>query len=90
VDRIEEPIKILSAAAVGPSGAQVTKVDVGGQVAYVRENVKNGQNILELSAPEESWAKIAAIIILEDDRKREIHRNPDFTSEWAEKVLLEA
>jgi hypothetical protein len=90
VDRVEEPIKILASVAVPPLSAQVTKVDVGGKVAYVRENVRDGKNVLELAAPEESWAKIAAIILVEDDLKREIHKSVDFTSEWAEKVLRDA
>ncbi len=90
MEGVEEPIKILATVSVPPSSAQVTKVDVGGQVAYVRENVRDGKNVLELTAPEESWAKIAAIILLEDDLKREIHKNPEFTAEWAEKVLLDA
>lgn len=90
MERIENPIKVEKSVQVPPSMAQVTKVVVDGKVAYVRENVRDGKNILELLAPVEAWARIASVIALEDDQKREVHPAPaDFTYEWAWKILKE-
>jgi hypothetical protein len=81
MERIDEPLAVL-AHKVFPSGAQLTKIKVAGQVAYVRENVGEGGQVLELSAPAESWAIVAAVVAVEDHLKRQI-RNVDFSS-WAE------
>lgn len=81
MDRIEQPLEVL-AHKIFPSGAQLTKVKVDGTIAYVRENVGEGINVLELSAPAEAWAKVAAIVAVEDHLKRQIH-NVEFGA-WAE------
>jgi hypothetical protein len=90
MEKIEQPIKILASALVPPTNAQVTKIEVAGQVAYIRENVAEGKNILELCAVEESWAKIAAVVIVEDSLKREVRKHPEFTEAWAEEVMKQA
>lgn len=82
MERIEEPIKILFSVQVPPTMAQVTKAQVGQDVVYIRENVRDGKQILELLAPEHAWAKIAAIILVEDDQKRGIFKNEEFTEAW--------
>lgn len=88
LERIEEPIKVLRGTQVPPTNAQVTKVLVGGIPAYVRENVRDGKNVLELLAPLSSWTKISTVIALEDDRQRAVHPAPaDFTYEWAFEIL---
>lgn len=87
MDQIEDPIKVVWSVSVPPANAQVTKILVAGQVAYIRENFVDGKNILELSAPEESWAKIAAVVVVEDSVKREVRRNAEFTEAWAEGVM---
>lgn len=87
MDRIEEPIKILATVLIPPTNAQVTKILADGQVAYIRENVADGENILELCAPDESWAKIASVIVLEDSLKREVRKHPEFTLAWAEEMM---
>lgn len=86
MERIERPLEVL-ANKIFPSGAQLTKVKVDGIIAYVRENVGEGANIqvLELSAPDEAWAKVAAIVAVEDHLKRQI-RNVEFGA-WAEAEL---
>lgn len=94
MERIEQPLEVL-AHKIFPSGAQLTKVKVDGIVAYIRENsemVTDGESsigfprqFLELSAPDSSWAKVAAIVAVEDHLKRQI-RNVDFTA-WAEAEL---
>lgn len=84
MERIEQPLEVL-AHKIFPSGGQLTKVKVDNVIAYVRENVGEGLQILELSAPAESWAKVAAIVAVEDHLKRQIN-NVDFTA-WAEAEL---
>lgn len=84
MERIEQPLEVL-AHKIFPSGAQLTKVKVDGVIAYVRENVGEGLQVLELSAPDSSWAKVAAIVAVEDHLKRQI-RNVDFAA-WAEAEL---
>lgn len=87
MDKIEDPIKVLTTVLIPPTNAQVTKILVDGQVVYIRENFVNGENILELCAPEESWAKIAAVVVLEDSVKRGVWRNDEFTLAWAEEIM---
>ncbi len=88
LERIEEPIKVLRGTQVPPTNAQVTKVLVAGIPAYVRENVRDGKNVLELLAPASSWTKISTVIALEDDRQRAVHPAPaDFTYEWVFGIL---
>ena len=90
IQRIDEPIKVLKSAQVPPTNAQVTKVLVGGVVAYVRENVLDEENVLELLAPIGDWTRISTVIALEDDRKRDVHPAPaDFTEDWARLVMGE-
>lgn len=89
MDKIEEPIKVLATVVLPPANAQVTKILVAGQVAYIRENfsIADEENILELCAPEESWAKISAVVVLEDSLRREVRKNPEFTEAWAEEAM---
>ena len=84
MERIEQPLEVL-AHKIFPSGAQLTKVKVDGVIAYVRENVGDGAQVLELSAPAASWAKVASIVAVEDHLKRKI-QDVDFTV-WAEAEL---
>lgn len=84
MDAIEQPIELLGFTKVPPSNVQVTKAKIAGYVVYIRENVADGQQILELCAPEQAWTKVAAIIVLEDDLKREVRKNAAFTVEWSE------
>lgn len=84
MERIEQPLEVL-AHKIFPSGAQLTKVKVDGVIAYVRENVEDGGQVLELSAPDQDWMKVAAIVAVEDHLKRKI-QNVDFTA-WAEAEL---
>lgn len=90
MDAIEQPIELLGFTKVPPSNVQVTKARIAGHVVYIRENVENGKQILELCAPEAAWAKIAAVILLEDDLKREVRKNVAFTVEWSEWLFGES
>ena len=84
-----EPIRIAAHKRF-PSGALLTKCDLDGQVFYVRENTAEGQQVLELLAPEPVWLRISAIVKVEDSLKREVRRNEAFTAEWAEGWLSDA
>lgn len=82
---INEPLEVVTQKTL-PRG-QVTKIRIAGAVAYVRENVVQLTQVLELCAPEHLWAEIASVIALEDHLKRPVQQNKDFTSEWAEAAL---
>lgn len=84
MDAIEQPIELLGFTKVPPSNVQVTKAKIAGHVVYIRENADGGKQILELCAPEAAWAKIASVVLLEDDLKREVRKNAAFTVEWSE------
>lgn len=90
MEKIENPIEVLSSVRIPPSQAQVTKVKIGDDIVYIRENVADGANVLELCAAEEVWGKVAAVVVVEDSLKREVRRNPDFTADWAEAMLAPA
>ena len=90
MQKVEEPIKVLGVAKVPPQNAQVTKIKVAGHVAYIRENVRDGKNVLELCASDDAWLTIAPIIVVEDHLKREVHKNSEFTEEWAEGFFQDA
>lgn len=83
MEKIEEPIEVLGSVRIPPQNAQLTKIKIAGSVAYIRENVRDGKNVLELCAPEAAWLTIAPVIVVEDHLKREVHKNDDFTEEWA-------
>ncbi len=86
MDTINEPLEVL-AQKVFPNGGQLTKIRLAGAVAYVRENVLSGTQVLELCAPEAAWTKIASVIALEDQLQRAVQQNREFTAEWAEAFL---
>lgn len=88
MERIEAPIEVLG-QRIFESGARLTKIKVGADVAYVRENVADGLQILELASPEDVWTRVAAIVVLEDHLKREVRHHPDFTIAWAEQMFAE-
>lgn len=56
----------------------------------IARNVETGSmsvQFLELCAPSYLWIKIASVIALEDQVKREVRQNDAFTVEWAEGEL---
>jgi hypothetical protein len=81
-----EPIRMI-AHKTFPSGTQLSKCSLDGQVFYVRENTFEGRQVLELLAPEPVWLRLSGIVRLEDSLEREVRRNEAFTEEWAEKEL---
>src|SRR4029077_16600202 len=88
------PIELVAAKRF-PSGAQLTKVRIDGQVCYIRENAVAGskiqsEQILEICAPEWIWERASQVVALEDSLKRRISKNMDFTEEGAEKELSDA
>lgn len=89
LDTAGESIVILAQARPHPT-SQLTKGRLEQDVFYVRENTVNGQNVLELCAPENRWQHIANIITLEDSLKRSVFKSDLFTAEWAEKELARA
>jgi len=89
VKNIEEPIQVLSSMRIPPQNAQLTKIRLAGNVAYIRENVRDGKNVLELCADDRTWPEIASVIVVEDHLKREVHKNPEFTEAWAREKLGE-
>jgi len=85
------PIELV-ATKTFPSGAQLTKVRIDGQVCYIRENAVavskvQSEQILEICAPDWIWDRASQVVALEDSLKRRIQKNMDFTEEWAEKEL---
>jgi hypothetical protein len=96
MDKIDEPIVVL-AYKIFPSGGQITKIQVAGVIAYIRENaamedtfgcgVPVSVQFLELCASAHLWLKIASVIALEDQVKRSVRQNEAFTPEWAEAQL---
>lgn len=56
-------------------------------ILYVRENARDGKQILELCAPAEHFEYIQKIISVEDSVGREVLASPEFTVEWAEAEL---
>lgn len=89
LDTKGESIEILDSARPHPT-SQLTKGRLEKDIFYVRENTVNGQNVLELCAPEKVWKHIANIITLEDSLKRPVFKSEIFTAEWAEKELARA
>ena len=85
------PIEVVASKKF-PSGAQLTKVRIDGQICYIRENAVavskiQSEQILEICAPEWIWERASQVVALEDSLKRRITKNMDFTEEWAEKEL---
>lgn len=86
------PIKVIASVEVilnEKSKSQLTKAEIDGVVFYVRENAGDGKLWLELCAPEFDWLRISGIVRCEDSLDREVRKNEDFTTEWAEKVLAD-
>jgi hypothetical protein len=82
------PVQLVTSKLL--EAGQVTKCRLENDVFYVRENLVDGKQVLELLAPDQVWKKIEGVIRLEDSMGREIVRNPEFTVEWAEMVLAES
>jgi hypothetical protein len=59
---------------------------------HIARNVQSGSmsvQFLELCAPIHLWVKVASVIALEDQLKREVRQNEAFTAEWAEAELTQ-
>lgn len=83
-----DPLKALASKAL-KDGSQLTKCELDGEVFYVRENLLNGEKVLEVCAPDHRWERACQVVWIEDSLKRKIIKNPDFTAEWAEKELAD-
>lgn len=79
------PVQLVASKLL--AAGQVTKCRLEDDVFYVRENLADGKQVLELLAPEVAWSKIERIIKLEDSMGRAVVRNPEFTEAWAEAAL---
>lgn len=92
------PIKVMASVEVvlnAQNKSQLTKAELDGVLFYVRENAGptgpegKGEQWLELCAPEPYWLRISGIVTCEDSLERPVRKNPEFTAEWAEKVLTD-
>lgn len=92
------PIKVFASVEVvlnAQNKSQLTKAELDGVLFYVRENAGptgpegKGEHWLELCAPEPYWLRISGIVTCEDSLERKVRKNPEFTAEWAEKVLAD-
>lgn len=89
IETAGKPVTLLAVATL-PNKAQVTKAELDGILFYVRENAGNNVLWLNLCAPEQHWARIAAVVGCEDSLKREVLLDQSFTPEWAEQALRDA
>lgn len=81
----EEPLTVIDRRNTGVG--QVTKCALGAIVFYIRENLVDGKQVLELAVPEERWKRVSAVVAMEDSMGRGVMRNPEFTMEAAESIL---
>lgn len=89
----KKPLEVLG-SKMYPSKAQLTKIMFRDLIRktelvfYVRENTKDGIQILELHCSDPNqWEQARQIVALEDSMKREVVDSPGFTAEWAEAEL---